>query len=711
MAALTKPLDSPLPSLPPKLSGPPLKSIPRRPVAAPVTSTPTLAPTPSPAATSPNPLPSPGGSISSLLSAYSNHTSDEPLSASENPPNDTLNPQSTYSFVSPNSNVQKSSAQYEAPTRDLPSLPFDQKAQMQEVRSWVTGGENREELPPPPPSKDPQRTLPRPQTPPDLQLQATQASTSVTAGSPLGRGSPQQGELWRRRSIKADKTLAVPDLKLVSSHGSTAASVQNTSQSRQNSQPFPLPPQSKLEALEPAATQRAPPRSVNGGLPGRNIRPALSEGSASQGGRGMGQKVSQLKENPENGKSGRSGEEGLDGQQTRAPATVSPATSVAVSPVSAARLPTPDYGANDVKSPLPDTAVSPMSPASSPGVAGEPKPITRKAIGATEAQLRHAKSSQSLAPGSTGTGLGVRSPIGLPTCPRPDVGQGQEQTQYPASSAVDKSDVSNQVQPLPLSPAPDRDQTPSQKQYIPYSPPADRKNDSIPAQLPAPYPQADETQWSLPAAPSLGSSTSTSTPPTAQQHSGPEKQIRDPIHPRTISEAGSVETVKPRQQYQPPPVLVHPTPTVNLTSTSDGDEPLPLREADPDEADHTDHPGAALFPRGWYKPLPADAIPDPRPLTERHYSCLTQHRYMTANRQRTNPVACRTCGHKDRNAECYICSACHLNVCSGCTAIIRRCKGDLTAVLKEVERGRSRVSHGSEGVAGGSIADGEVRPW
>jgi hypothetical protein len=45
---------------------------------------------------------------------------------------------------------------------------------------------------------------------------------------------------------------------------------------------------------------------------------------------------------------------------------------------------------------------------------------------------------------------------------------------------------------------------------------------------------------------------------------------------------------------------------------------------------------------------------------------------MTANRQRHNPVACRTCGHVDRNAECYICSACALNVCSGCVAVLRR---------------------------------------
>jgi len=370
MAAIAKPLNSPLPSLP-KSAGPPLRSIPRRPVAA---------PTSSPVVASPNPLPSPGGSISSLLSAYSNHTDDEPRSASANSPQGILNPKSAYSVVSPSLGVQnQSGAPFGAPTRELPSLPSSQNAQRQGPSSRMLEGD-RKELPPPPPLKDPQRSIPRPRTPPSLQTQTAQPSTSTTAGSPLGNGSPQQGELWRRRSLKADKSLAVPDLKLVSSHGSTAASVQNTSQSGPSdlfSQPFPLPPRSHPEALEPATTQRVPPRSANGGLPGRNIRPTSSEEPA-QGGASMGQQVSRIKEKLEHGRRRGSREEPK--QAYPATATLSPATTAAVSPVSAARLPTPEYATNDVKSPLPDTLVSPLSPASSPELAAETKPITRKAI-------------------------------------------------------------------------------------------------------------------------------------------------------------------------------------------------------------------------------------------------------------------------------------------------------------------------------------------
>jgi hypothetical protein len=181
----------------------------------------------------------------------------------------------------------------------------------------------------------------------------------------------------------------------------------------------------------------------------------------------------------------------------------------------------------------------------------------------------------------------------------------------------------------------------------------------------------------------------------------------EPQHPnagglkRAISEAGSVETVKaPAAATAAKPPVIHEPDQIPSSAldnhhhhhhhhNNNQNGLLPLREADPNQPDHTDHPGAALFPRNWYKPSPANGddnthIPDARPLTDRHYRCLTQHRYMTANKQRTNPVACRTCGHKDRNAECYICSACHLNVCSGCAGLLKRFKGDLRLVLREV---------------------------
>lgn len=456
----------------------------------------------------------------------------------------------------------------------------------------------------------------------------------------------------------------------------------------------------------------------------------------------MGQEASRLKEKLGNGRRQGSREE-LKSRNQEAQAyqaTLSPATSAAVSPVSAARLPTPEYGTNDVKSPLPDTVVSPLSPASSPELPGETKPISRKAIGATEGQLRHAKSSQALAPGPINTGLAVRSPMGLPTSPRPGV---PKQTELPAAPAVDQNQVTNQAQFVPVSPTPnqnqkasqpqytaysppaERDQT-SQKQYIPYSPPADRNPGLGLGQFPTPSPKAGEDERALPAAPAqeLSQTAPPQSTTTQQQPRWQQNPSRDPM-PRTISETGSVETVKPshaqNQNQDPTPLRQQPShPSLTLTAPAgdlhpntntvihgnDGNLP-PLREPDPNEPDTTNHPGAALFPRNWYTPssstLPSQQQQQPQPPTARQRNCITQHRYMTANRQRVNPVACRTCGCVDRNAECYICSACALNVCKGCVVLLRRWKGDLEAVGREVVEGM-----GGKEVEGGKEVAGEV---
>ena len=73
----------------------------------------------------------------------------------------------------------------------------------------------------------------------------------------------------------------------------------------------------------------------------------------------------------------------------------------------------------------------------------------------------------------------------------------------------------------------------------------------------------------------------------------------------------------------------------------------------------------------------------PPPLTQRHYRCLTQHRYMTGNRQRVNTIGCRVCGVRDAAAEVWICSACSLGVCEGCKGLLGQGRG-LEGVLREV---------------------------
>ena len=341
--------------------------------------------------------------------------------------------------------------------------------------------------------------------------------------------------------------------------------------------------------------------------------------------------MSRIKEKLENRRRRESREEPRAGapevQASHASAALSPAASLpAVSPLSAPRPPTPEYGVDDVQKPLPETVVSPLSPASSPDFPGAPKATTipRKAVGAPGGQLRHAKSTPSLKSETSNPGLAAPPPP-----PPPPVG-------------------------LPTSPAPDRERGANQVQPLSARTSSSSGDDGRPA----------------------AGVTPREPPPSADLHGSHRRDpwSRSPTRERErkpTPETGSIDTLRPPFRRPDHGLAI--------------EEELPLREPDPNQPDTTDNPGAALFPRNWYTPLPADTILDARPLTDRHFRCLTGHRYMTANRQRTNPIACRTCGHKDRNAECYICSACHLNVCSGCSGLLRRFRGDLRQVLQHVE--------------------------
>ena len=283
-------------------------------------------------------------------------------------------------------------------------------------------------------------------------------------------------------------------------------------------------------------------------------------------------------------------------------------------PQSVIRLPTPEYDANDVKKPLVETIVSPVSPASSPDLPADPKTVTtRKPVGDAASQVRHAKSTPTLVPKAATPSFPARPPMGLPASPA----AGRTANQFPARTTSKLGDE--------------------------HRPPAaaGRREPAGPMSQPLP-----------------------------KQREQPRQVLNGA---RTISENGSTaseETVKPRAQEP---------------SAANGTAQTPhVDEGEPEDSDMTDNPGAALFPRNWYTPLVADEVMDARPLESKHFRCLTGHRYMTAARQRFNPIACRTCGTKDRIVECYICSACHLNVCPKCNARLRRLRGDLEQVLRQL---------------------------
>ncbi|KAK0711102.1 hypothetical protein B0H67DRAFT_555138 [Lasiosphaeris hirsuta] len=628
-----RPLESPLPPLPRKPVGLPPVVIPRRPVAAPpsaLSATPALAPAPvSPAS------PSPVGSISSFLSAYSNHTSESTPRSSTNSNSDSIDAKGSYSIGPPGRETKDSGVSLSALS--------DQNAQKQDSFGQRTPATYGQGLPPPPPLKDVQRGPPGPQTQTDQLPTATH-----TTSSPLANSSPSQEQLWRRRSVRSEKNLAVRDLKLVSSHGSTAASGPTTSQGAPvspNPQSLPTRLQDQPEAAAPAARTRVPvPRSTNASLPGRNIRPVASRQQIVPQDGNMGQKTSNLTvSGPEIIK----GEFSNKQDASRAPRptpTMSPMKSMPniAAPPSVVRLPTPEYEFNDVKSPVIQSVVSPVSPASSPDLpTGSVLAAQHRPTGDAEGQIRQVKSSPALALKANNPGFSMRPPMGLPASPA--VNRKPNQMPFPSRTTSRIGDE----QPRP-------------------SPAAGRREPAGPVTL--------------------------SVPKQREQ-----QQFRPvPDGGRTISENGSTasdETVKPKALD-----------LGNLANSNAGTT-LPAPVAEDDESELTDHPGAALFPRNWYIPLPVDQVMEARPLQDKHFRCLTSHRYMTASRQRVNPIACRTCGHKDRVAECFICSACHINICAGCNGNLRRFRGNLDKLLRHIDGkeaessvDNTRNAHGTQNI-------------
>ncbi|KAJ0338810.1 hypothetical protein COL922a_005129 [Colletotrichum nupharicola] len=310
-----QPLNQSLPPLPPlQTKELPKMHIARRPVAA---TKPVAPPKPQPEEHSPT------GSIGSLLSAYSRSSGE--------------------SLMAKSPSTQRGSApmfpsDHEGTTKESKVLtPTSVSSVDNEASYFRLGAPNlthNKGLPPSP-------AYAREQGPPPAKAAAGggDSPTSFTSTS-----SQQQRPLWRRRSVKSDRNIEVPDLKLA--------------QQQQQQQQFP-------------------PRSTSG-LPGRNIRPIHLQNlpSTQEPTEEMGQEASRLREKVSH----------VRGQNQTNDANVGASHSdTALSP--SQRLPTPDYEKEDVKTPVVDTVVSPISPASSPEPAAaeqtqqQPQqPIPRKAV-------------------------------------------------------------------------------------------------------------------------------------------------------------------------------------------------------------------------------------------------------------------------------------------------------------------------------------------
>jgi hypothetical protein len=161
-----------------------------------------------------------------------------------------------------------------------------------------------------------------PLPPKDNQRSQTMPSSPTILASPLSslRSSPSRPEIWKRRSVRSEKSISFPELKLDKSNGSTA------SPPRRQEQPARAQIPRSLAGRKPIPARRAPPQ------------PDL-----------MGNKLAKLKNKNLRESSEETSYDEAPNQYT-----------------SFKRLPTPEYLRTDKAQPLTPRIVSPVSPVTPP---------------------------------------------------------------------------------------------------------------------------------------------------------------------------------------------------------------------------------------------------------------------------------------------------------------------------------------------------------
>lgn len=441
----TKMMDTPLPSLPSlaRVNTPPSVVPKRKPVGGAVSVKSHPSPPPS------QPLAggetSPVESFSSLLSAYGTEDSSEARNSVETAATKYSSFEPSPPKVLPKDHLGGGITKLDLvsplalPTPVSSSMDASHQHQHQQPPAWQEAV--RGDHPPTPPIKDSQR----PTTPKDSRNTA-QWPVDLANNSTLSQSkqSPSQPQLLRRRSIKSDKPLTVPELKLTSSHGSTSSSQQVISSLNNDlpALPKPRPPFAAKAGMD------SPIRNGFSSFPGRNIRPVPSQKSLSSSPQpaAMGKKASK---------------EQLDGFSQYAQeiennnaynAAKTPQYSPAKVSPEIRRPPTPEYTKDDNKTDRHDMA-SPVSPMTPPE---EPRPLS--VIGEDVSQA----SSPATLASSTKTLPGLlaktsprpgglpsspaMSKIGLPRSPRVNGGPS------PARKGASLLTPSPAIQPGPSSP-------------------------------------------------------------------------------------------------------------------------------------------------------------------------------------------------------------------------------------------------------------------
>ncbi|KAH7170477.1 hypothetical protein EDB81DRAFT_166744 [Dactylonectria macrodidyma] len=620
-------------------SGPPNMSIPRRPVGQPSR-------LPQQHQQLPAQPPSPTQSISSILSAYSRSSGESLVQGSD---------AATSSI--PQIEV-KSSLSHQAPpastkpeTLISPSTQLTSNSQLPPTQHHhvapkpnLTFESNRP--PPPPPTKDPKYGLPA--SPAATRSQAPAVDTS----------SPPRPQIWRRRSIKTDRSLELPDLKLVISHGSTAAT---HPVAQQVEKPAGEPVAKSVEkpvvqpVVQPVTEQHLPQGAVKVPAfayqqPQSDNKPQVVPNQAAQNAWAPSPKLAAENENQTMG-SGSSKlnrlKDKLHTLHRRGKSSLDTASEPSLRP-GAQRPPTPEYQKQDVKTPIVDAFISPLSPASSPEPLADTSPVLPKELPSIPPQEPAQVVSPIASLPSPEAKLVARK--ALP----PPVQQPTETKPLPELTAVSElappSQGNDVAKPLPTpklevvaeSESPVTGSLPSfaaEDIRFPSSAgtsPASRTN--YPVDIPTKFPPR-------------GSSVRSNAPKTLEQSRQPaaELDVRPiPAEPQGFLYKGRDGTLYPEMKV--------------------------TRDADPQ---------AAYFPTQAYKEIAADQIFKAIPLKDSHFGCYQGHRTMNRRNNRNYPLTCQTCEKPDVEDR-WTCTFCHLRICESCFTTLNGKQRDLRHMVENM---------------------------
>ncbi|KAL2693974.1 hypothetical protein Neosp_000544 [[Neocosmospora] mangrovei] len=428
-------------------AGPPKMAIPRRPVGK----QPPLQPPPPPQMQLGHqqkqqpPPPSPSESLSSILSAYSRSSGESLVRSSDGAI--TSSDRQSEANPSPSREAPLASTSISTKTGTLISpASAEQHHQQQDQQQYAAPKPPlKASRPPPLPSKDTKYHLPA--TPAPNRPPKPESNISPIKSSPPR--AQQQPQLWRRRSSKAERSLELPDLKLVTSHGSTAATkptiaVAAPSQSAQQQLPEGVTKFSTLPSQQLGSTN-------NSALSGQDTRqvPASEQAAESPIMGSNSSKLNRLKDKLHLHRRGKSSSD------TSKSSTPRPG---------AQRPPTPEYQKEDIKTPIVDSFVSPLSPASSPEPAAEVSPELPNDIPQLPPQQRaRAPSSASI----------ESKPITRKALPAPKLPSPVEIKPQPEPSAKVESPVIGSLPPLVTDFAGNRGSSGSDSPSNRTQPPAD----------------------------------------------------------------------------------------------------------------------------------------------------------------------------------------------------------------------------------------------